>query len=116
LTFEDGAVLLSKRTDQGGNVAFGERELIDASRAALAAGAVPTNPSVVWYTAEAPGYVLKDGIFFDYDKPKTGQLGKIYEISLEPAEVAAKPAAVHPLVPVAIVAAGMALATYLSPR
>jgi hypothetical protein len=116
MILEDGTPVIAKAADQGGNVAFGRAEVLKALAAVNVAQEPGERLPVIWYTVEAPGYALKDGIVFDPDVSVDEQWKKIYEISLQPAAVASKPVEIHPLVPVAVVAAGLALATYLSPR
>lgn len=79
LVFEDGTVLLGKRTDAGGNVAFSEREVVDAARRVGLAEVA----GVVWATVEAPGFQLADLMVWDPDVPEAEQLQKIYTVPLK---------------------------------
>lgn len=86
LVFEDGTHVATKLTDAGGNVSFSEEELISAVEQA---GLIGTT-GVAWYTIEAPGYKMAEGIAWDPDIPAEQQTRKIYEIALQSGAPTAK--------------------------
>lgn len=85
VVLEDGTFVTSKQADQGGNVAFGERELIEALRRIDISAAYANRAPVFWYTVDAPGFASQDGILVDPTMPKAEQWRKIYTVALKPA-------------------------------
>lgn len=82
IVFEDGTPIISKLADAGGNVAFGKREILNsAAKAGFAEGS--GSRGVFWYTVEAPGYILQDGMLFDPMRDPTEQFPKLYTIALK---------------------------------
>lgn len=82
VVLEDGTFVTSKQADQGGNVAFGRNELMQALSRANISAAYADRAPVIWYTVEAPGYALQDGILFDPTDASAEQWKKIYTIAL----------------------------------
>lgn len=85
IVLEDGTPVISKQADQGGNVAFGKGELINALSKANISEAYADRAPVIWYTVEAPGYMMQDGMLFDPSVAAAEQWRKIYTIALKPA-------------------------------
>ena len=85
IVLEDGTFVLAKQADQGGNVAFGKNELMQALSRANISAAYADRAPVIWYTVEAPGYVVQDGMLFDPSMAAAEQWRKIYTVALKPA-------------------------------
>ncbi len=82
LVYEDGTSIITKMTDGGGNVAFGQGELQNA----IASKGLEGADGVVWYTVQAPGYKLAEEIAFEMGD----ELRKMFTVSLQPAAPTAK--------------------------
>ena len=83
VVLEDGTFVTSKQADQGGNVAFGRNELMQALSRANISAAYADRPPVIWYTVDAPGFAPQDGMLFDPTVAAAEQWRKIYTVALK---------------------------------
>jgi len=110
IVFEDGTLITSKRTDSGGNAAFTANGILQA----LMKAGLSLESAHAWYTVEAPGYGLKDGLVWDPSKPEEEQVRKIYTVALPRAAGAAP--GISPIVGAVAIVTVLAIASYLASK